>query len=265
MNKVVFLIKHLQQKNDFEKFYRIHLAERLLCYRNVDMKVEYRVIMKLKRAYVNGYGYSNSLFASRIEGMHKDKFVISRPIIYKYKEYNFVNKCILGTLQPFDLNVEVINAVHWPVTYPKSMCRVPSIALSAFNDFKTFYSKVEGRKTLKLLPQFGTVELDATFYDAPRSSKRSCDGEYSTTNNQCCVERKFKVMVTTYQMFVLDMFNTYDFLTYERILKETMIPEKSLLNALQGLVQFHHLLLKFPNCREIKSNDRFSINEFFRI
>ncbi|XP_060845761.1 cullin-3-like [Rhopalosiphum padi] len=265
MNKVVFLIRHLQDKSNFEKFYRIHLAERLLSYRNVNMNVENRVIMKLKRAYVNGYGYSNSLFTSRIEGMSKDKFELSKPIIYKYKEYVFVNKCILGTLQPFDLNVEVINSIYWPVTYPKSMCRVPSIALSAFNDFKTFYSKREGRKTLKLLPQFGTVELDAIFYDVPKSNKRSCDGEYSTTNNQCCVERKYRVMVTTYQMCVLDMFNTYDFLTYERILKETMIPKKSLLNALHGLVQFHHLLLKFPNCREIKSNDRFSINEFFRI
>lgn len=83
--------------------------------------------------------------------------------------------------------------------------------------FHRFYSKREGRKTLKLLPQFGTVELDAIFYDVPKSNKRSCDGEYSTTNNQCCVERKYRVMVTTYQMCVLDMFNTYDFLTYEVI------------------------------------------------
>jgi hypothetical protein len=48
MNKVVFLIKHLQDKSNFEKLYRIHLADRLLYYRNVNMKVENRVIMKLK-------------------------------------------------------------------------------------------------------------------------------------------------------------------------------------------------------------------------
>ncbi|XP_025196814.1 cullin-3-A-like [Melanaphis sacchari] len=262
VNKIVFLIKNLQNKSDFETYYQIHFADRLLCYRYVNIRAENKMMNKVLSIFVDDHGKRNSLFVSRIEGMFKDKFITSKTSIQSYNEFVTVNKCILGILQPFDIDVEVINSVYWPVIDPKSICKVPAFALNVFNDFKKYYSKGETRKTLKLLPQFGTVELVATYYGEPIFLKRSHDGgKCSPVPNSRRVERHFKVRVTTYQMFVLDLFNTNDGLKFKEILKETMIPERSLINALRGLICFHRLLRKNPSGQEISANDEFYINE----
>lgn len=39
-------------------------------------------------------------------------------------------------MRPFDLNVNVLSKAYWPVEFPKSMCKIPSFALNAFNEFK---------------------------------------------------------------------------------------------------------------------------------
>jgi len=78
------------------------------------------------------------------------------------------------------------------------------------------YSKYETKKTLKLLPQYGTAELEVTCYSQLETTKRSCDGENSKTKIESG-ERKIKVVVSTYEMFVLDLFNSNDFLTGEVI------------------------------------------------
>lgn len=82
--------------------------------------------------------------------------------------------------------------------------------------FYRLYSSYETKKTLKLLPQFGTAELEVTCYSQPGATKQSCDGENSTTKIER-VERKINIVVSTYEMFVLDLFNSNDFLTGEVI------------------------------------------------
>jgi len=82
--------------------------------------------------------------------------------------------------------------------------------------FYRVYSKYETKKNLKLLPQYGTAELEVTYYSQLEVTKRSCDDENSKTKIESG-ERKIKVVVSTYEMFVLDLFNSNDFLTGEVI------------------------------------------------
>jgi len=82
----------------------------------------------------------------------------------------------------------------------------------SFLSFYRFYSKYKTKKTLKLLPQFGTAELEVTRNSQRETTEQSCDGEHSTTEIER-VERKTKVVVSTYEMFVLDLFNSNDSLT----------------------------------------------------
>jgi len=58
--------------------------------------------------------------------------------------------------------------------------------------------------------------LEVTYYSQPGATKQSCDGENLTTKIEC-VEKKVNVVVSTFEMFVLDLFNSNDFLTYEVI------------------------------------------------
>jgi len=71
-------------------------------------------------------------------------------------------------------------------------------------------------KKLMLLPQFGRVELNAIFYGKLCSAEQLFLNELSTINTKRDV-RKVKLVVTTYQMCVLDLFNVHNTLTYEVI------------------------------------------------
>jgi len=66
-----------------------------------------------------------------------------------------------------------------------------------------------------LLPQFGTVELNAIFYG--KSCPFRCFEEETETLKNKNNERMVELVVTTYQMCVLDLFNDYNTLTYEVI------------------------------------------------
>jgi len=71
------------------------------------------------------------------------------------------------------------------------------------------------KRKLMILPQFGTVELDAVFYGDPCFEKQIVNGLPTNFNKRR--ERKVKLEVTTYQMCVLDLFNTHNTLTFEVI------------------------------------------------
>jgi len=130
--------------------------------------------------------------------------------------------------------------------------------------------------------------MNLVFHGRPRSTKRSWNGEYLTTNNQC-LKQKNTIAVSTYQMCVLDLFNSQfswhndlwsnylififhvvfcfylcSWLNLQEILRETNIPEKFLVIALQELVSgyhIHRLIMKNPKCKEIKPGDEFYVNE----
>lgn len=81
--------------------------------------------------------------------------------------------------------------------------------------FHRIYEKHNRKKKLMLLPQFGTVELNAIFYGKPSPVK--CFEEEIPTLKNKRDERMVQLVVTTYQMSVLDLFNDYNTLTYEVI------------------------------------------------
>lgn len=63
-----------------------------------------------------------------------------------------------------------------------------------------------------LLPEFGTVELNAYF-----CNNLCLDSQFddeSSENGSYYDERKIKLVVTTHQMCVLDLFNDHNTLTY---------------------------------------------------
>jgi len=67
-------------------------------------------------------------------------------------------------------------------------------------------------KNLMILPQFGTVELNA-YYCINPCSDNQFDNESSEFGSDYD-ERKIKLVVTTHQMCVLDLFNDHNTLTF---------------------------------------------------
>ncbi|VDP02089.1 unnamed protein product [Soboliphyme baturini] len=234
LDKSMVLFRYLQEKDVFERYYKQHLAKRLLLNRSLSDDAEKNMISKLK-------------FTSKLEGMFKD-IQVSATLMESYKQQKeYVDHCPNSGV---DIFVRVLTTGFWPTQSSLPICILPRTVNDAFEKFKKYYlSKHSGRK-VTLQPQLGSADLHATFYGSRNSlsfvSSTSAadidDAEQPSSSgiNEGSLEkfgypRKHILCVSTYQMCVLMLFNKRERYSYEEIASETVIPEKDLKRAIQSL------------------------------
>lgn len=98
LDKVMTLFRFIQEKDIFEKYYKQHLAKRLLLNRSVSDDAERSMIQKLKTEC----GYQ---FTSKLEGMFTD-MKLSADTMDNFK--NYVSELGPGALGGVDLSVHVL-------------------------------------------------------------------------------------------------------------------------------------------------------------
>ncbi|KAE9529265.1 hypothetical protein AGLY_011941 [Aphis glycines] len=256
LDKAMVIFRFLQEKDVFERYYKQHLAKRLLLNKSVSNDNEKNMISKLKTE-------CGCQFTSKLEGMFKD-MSISNTIMEEFKEYaaNSSNRY----LHAVDLTVRVLTTGFWP-THTLSKCNVPLVPRSAFAEYRLFYLGKHNGRQLTLQPQLGSADLNAVFYGPRRPENdllTSVSSSISSLNLSS--ERKHIIQVSTYQMCILLLFNTHEKLTFEDIRSETDIPDKDLIRALQSLAlgkPSQRILLKTPKCKEIELTHEFCVNELF--
>lgn len=140
-----------------------------------------------------------------------------------------------------ELDVDVLTTGYWP-SQSAPTCHLPDQVTSAIKKFESFYFvKHTGRK-LAWQTSLGTAELKATF-----------DGG-----------RKHELIVTTYQMCILMLFNTSEKRTLKEIKIATNIPDDQLCRHLISLcTPKHRVLRKASKGRTISPDDSFTINMSF--
>lgn len=257
LDKTMVLFRFLQEKDVFERYYKQHLAKRLLLNKSVSDDSEKNMISKLKTE-------CGCQFTSKLEGMFKD-MSISNMIMEDFKNHIQTT----GTnLSGVDLNVRVLTTGFWP-TQSAAKCTLATAPRGAFEAFELFYLAKHSGRQLTLQPQLGSADLSALFYGPRREeteSKDRPDGPSSSTTSTVAVPRKHIIQVSTYQMCILMLFNSRDKLTYEEIKSETAIPERDLVRALQSLAMgkpTQRILMKNPRTKEIEPTHLFSVNDGF--
>lgn len=271
LDKAMVLFRFLQDKDVFETYYKQHLAKRLLLNKSVSDDNEKNMISKLKTE-------CGCQFTSKLEGMFKD-MSLSNTIMDSFKQY--MANLPSSNCNNIDLSVRVLTTGFWPLPTTTPKCNVPSIARLAYEEFRTFYLGKHNGRQLRLQPQLGSADITAIFNDNRRensstsviSSNGSGNTVVSTSsnsgtslNNVNSPVRKHLFQVTTYQMAILMLFNTYEKITMEMIMNETDINEKDLTRALQSLAMgkpSQRVLLKSPKTKEIEPHHEFSINESY--
>ncbi|XP_046482972.1 cullin-3-A isoform X1 [Neodiprion pinetum] len=270
LDKTMVLFRFLQEKDVFERYYKQHLAKRLLLNKSVSDDSEKNMISKLKTE-------CGCQFTSKLEGMFKD-MTVSNTIMEEFKEHVLTS----GTsLHGVDLSVRVLTTGFWPTQSATPNCSVPSAPREAFDAFRCFYLAKHSGRQLTLQPQLGSADLNAVFHgprkedsnggsvDVPSSSTTLGNGSGSLLSQRGSSSgnpRKHIIQVSTYQMCVLMLFNNRDRLTYEEIQNETDIPERDLVRALQSLAMgkaTQRVLLKHPKTKEIEPTHCFSVNDSF--
>ena len=188
LDKVVTLFRYLQDKDIFEDYYKRHLSKRLLANKSESEEAEKSMIARLKTEC----GYH---FTSKLEGMFKDMRMAKDTMDLFRRE----NPVATGQV---DLQVNVLTSGFWPVLDCPPI-PIPREVASIVTAFETHYlSKHSGRR-LNWQTNMGTAEVKAKLNSATR----------------------FEFVVSTYQMFILLLFNTTDELTFKQIQEATQIPE----------------------------------------
>lgn len=242
LDKTMVLFRYLQEKDVFERYYKQHLAKRLLLNKSVSDDAEKNMISKLKTE-------CGCQFTMKLEGMFKD-MSLSNTINDDFRTHiNGSNIDLMGV----DLTVRVLTTGYWPTQAVSTNCNIPTAPRQAFEAFKRFYLACHSGRQLTLQPQMGAADLNAVFYGKK-------DGQPSR------IPKKHIISVSTYQMCILMLFNKKEKITYEDISQETEIPEKDLLRALQSLAMGkvgQRILTKEPKVKEIEPSHVFSVNDQF--
>jgi len=237
LDKVMSLFRYLQEKDLFEKYYKQHLAKRLLSGRPVSDDAERSLLIKLKTEC----GYQ---FTSKLESMFTD-IKTSRDMMQEYTSKAGEAGCsdAAAATSGIDLQVQVLTTGSWP-TQSACKCNLPRELEICCERFRTFYLETHSGRRLTWQTNMGTADLRADFGGGNRH----------------------ELNVSTYQMCILLLFNDTDRLTYQEISEATEIPAADLKRSLQSLalMKGKNVLRKEPLSKEILDSDVFIFNDKFQ-
>ncbi|KAL3688992.1 hypothetical protein R1sor_015301 [Riccia sorocarpa] len=238
LDKVMMLFRYLQEKDVFEKYYKQHLAKRLLSGRTVSDDAERSLIVKLKTEC----GYQ---FTSKLEGMFTD-MKTSRDTMQGFNSMlatSGESSDARASAEGPTIAVQVLTTGSWP-TQSGARCNLPTEILTMCDKFKAYYLSTHTGRRLTWQTNMGTADLKATF----------------GANN------KHELNVSTYQMCILLLFNMADRLNYREIEQATDIPSQDLKRNLQSLacVKGKNVLRKEPMSKDISEDDVFIFNDKFQ-
>ena len=227
LDKVMMLFRYLQEKDVFEKYYKQHLAKRLLPGKSVSDDAERSLIVKLKTEC----GYQ---FTSKLEGMFTD-MKTSKDTMQGFNA--FISATESGENPA--LSVQVLTTGSWP-TQGGASCNLPAEILTICDKFKTYYLSTHTGRRLTWQTNMGTADLKAVFGKG----------------------QKHELHVSTYQMCTLMLFNNEDNMTYKEIEQQTNMDLKRNLQSL-ACVKGKNVIRKEPMSKEISDDDIFIFNEKF--
>lgn len=256
LDKAITLIKYVQDKDLFERYYKKHLCRRLIMNKSVSNEVEKQMIEKMKQEL-------GPSFTSKLDAMFKD-MSISQDLTTGYK--NHVEG--LGDRDPkrIDLSINVLTKMTWPLdtisgsgdgqegSRPK--CNFPAAVEKVKRGFEQYYAEKHSGRELTWLPNMGSADLKAVFPKVPQK-----DGSFK--------ERRHELNVSTYAMVILLLFNELpaeEGLSFEEIQAQTNIPRNDLVRNLQSLAVASktRILIKEPMSKDVKPDDKFYFNEGFK-
>jgi cullin 3 len=208
---VMTFFKSLNDRDKFENFYRSLLAQRLLRHWSVDIQYEYSMVEKLEREC----GYQ---FTSKLEGMLTDIKLSEKYNLGFLEHVSNLETNPISDID-FEFSVKVLTKSIWPKQNP-AMCTLPEIFSRTCDLFRSYY--LSSRKEMGNLNLVWQYNLGSSILQVnlPKIT--------------------YSVKVSTYQMVILNCFNSSDFLTLRDIEKSTDISK-------EDLVREMHLLLKYKN------------------
>lgn len=253
LEKAIVLLRYIQDKDMFERYYKKHLCKRLLMGKSVSIDVEKQMISRMKIELGN-------TFTSKLENMFKD-MAISEELSTGYLDRTSDS----GQAKKIELSANVLTSMTWPLetmqmstseNEQRTNCIYPPVVDRLRTGFESFYAEKHSGRKLTWMANMGTADLRAVFPAIP--GKEGPLGR----------ERRHELNVSTYAMIILLLFNDVspgESLTFDEIQSKTNIGTNDLVRNLQSLAVAPktRVLLKEPMSKDVKNSDRFTFNEGF--
>jgi cullin 3 len=233
LERAMALFRYIHEKDVFEKYYKQHLARRLLLARSVSDDAERAMISKLKREV----GFQ---FTSKLEGMFTDVRV-SNEMGDRFNEFVRTLKesraaaessaplTVGGRLlvledsdaDPLacDIAVHVLTTGFWPLQ-SVALCTLPPDVAAAAALFKRFYLDNHSGRRLAYQTNMGTADIKASF-----------------------AIKKHELSVSTYQMSLLWQFNDKKVISARELQQLTGISQRDAWRSLAALCAAKHRIL----------------------
>jgi len=231
LDKTITVFRYLTDKDIFERYYKGHLAKRLLLGRSVSDDAERGMLAKLKVEC----GYQ---FTQKLEGMFHD-MKTSADTMQAYQKH------LAKTTAPdVEISVTVMTSTFWPMSHSAASCSFPNQLIKASKSFEQFYLSIHAGRRLTWQPSLGNADVRVTFNS-----------------------RQHDLNVSTFALVILLLFEDIaddDVLTYQEIKSATAIPDAELQRNLQSLAcAKYKILKKHPAGRDVNQDDSFSFNADF--
>jgi cullin 3 len=231
LDKTITVFRFVTEKDVFERYYKSHLAKRLLQGRSVSDDAERGMLAKLKVEC----GFQ---FTQKLEGMFHD-MKISTETNAAYREHLVRNE-----RKEIDLAVQVLTSTFWPMSNAQVTCQLPPEMANACQAFERFYLTRHTGRRLSWQHTLGNADVRVTFK-----------------------ARKHDLNVATFALVVLLLFEEMedgDQLSYQDIKATTSISDAELKRHLQSLAcAKFKILKKHPPGRDVLESDSFSFNHDF--
>jgi cullin 3 len=229
LNQIVSIFRYVSDKDVFEDFYKQQLSVRLLSGQTGNSDVEKLMISKLKSE-------SGHQFTSKLEGMFND-MDNSRQVLQSFARYQDDNPHPEATISGAELNVTVLTTGFWPISNVPE-CHLPEVAGDLVKSFTSYYTAKHSGRVLTWQPNLGTAELRCQF-----------------------TKGRKELVVHTYQMCILMLFNSRMTYSYAEIRELTNIPDKELQRHILSLAHPKvRVLRKKPNTKSIADDHQFMYN-----
>ncbi|KAG5638768.1 pre-tRNA nuclear export protein [Sphagnurus paluster] len=231
LDKTITVFRFLTDKDVFERYYKGHLAKRLIQGRSVSDDAERGMLAKLKVEC----GFQ---FTQKLEGMFHD-MRISEDTMEAYRAH------LAKTTAPdIDFEVIVMTSTFWPMSHTPSACTFTPDMTKACKSFEQFYLSRHSGRRLTWQPSLGNADVRVAFTAA-----------------------KIELNVSTFALVILLQFQDLSedaFLTYSELKEATNIEDQELQRNLQSLAcAKYKILKKHPPGRDIDKDDTFSFNVGF--
>lgn len=231
LRKTISVFRFLHEKDTFERYYKQHLAKRLLQGRSVSDDAERGMMAKLK--IESGHGY-----VAKLQGMLNDMKTSDETM-------DDFNRTIKNShrAMPFALSVNVLTSTNWPISAQAPSCTMPESLMEARRRYEEFYQSKHNGRVLTWHANLGNADVRVAFR-----------------------ARTHEINLSTFALVVLLLFDEdgVETLSYGEIARATNIPELDLQRTLQSLAcAKFRVLVKTPKGREVGKDDTFSFNAAF--